>query len=319
MASRCGCSGTCACVLTTDSSLTLSGNGSAASPWLLKVVPNCTTTMNCVAANVTTPVTVTAGKIGVKVSTDTNQALKLGTDGGLYVASASAGGVTIADTPTIDLAGTGQVGNPLTAAWLGAAVSNTNNSGVQLNGTGTAADPLNATWSGISTTPGSPEMSITGRGTPTAPMAVNWSGLPWIRFKLPSLIVANGATDVPIPWSNDTGYGTPPATIGGPSNRVVSTARPGSYIMLVRIRQLLTASATTLGGYFQAYWRNASTMAGIFDFVVSTYGSQWVDMYAAQVVTLTTGGTYTMTVNNFTGSDTAAGGYIFLTLIRISD
>jgi hypothetical protein len=87
--------------------------------------------------------------------------------------------------------------------------------------------------------------------------------------------------------------------------------------MLCRQRFLLTASQTTLGGYYQmSFIRGASEL--MFDAVINTYGGGWVDLNYVEQVSLNNGDTLQIKLNNFTGSN-ATTGTCFLTFFRISD
>lgn len=319
MASRCGCAGTCACVLATDGTISLSGNGSAASPWLMGVVPNCTATMDCVGSNITNPVTYTGGRLGVKVSADANQAVILGSDGGLFVQAGSAAGVSIADTATIDMSGTGASATPLKADWLGATTVNTNNSGVQLNGTGTPANPLNATWTGVTTSVTNPEMVVTGKGTPTNPMAFAWGGLPWTKVAMASIpTIATGVSNYYVTWSAVGGHGSAVVIPNSSNTTQLTCQRSGAYILLAHMRFALTAANAVAGGYIQLYFENASGPTPVTDAVINTPNSGWCDLCYSEQVQLTVGQNYQARVLNASGS-AATGGFLYCTFFRISD
>lgn len=83
-------------------------------------------------------------------SADAGNALTVGSDGALYVPTASSGGlntVATADTATVDLAGDGTAGNPITATVISvpagvAPIVTQNSTTVGLVGDGTTASPL---------------------------------------------------------------------------------------------------------------------------------------------------------------------------------
>jgi len=320
---RCGCSGTCACVLTTDNSLSLSGNGSGQSPWLLRVVPNCDATMECLNGRTDEPLDVTNGRLGVKVSEDDDQVLTTGSDGGLYVPGCAAGAVAIGDTSTVDLSGAGQVGNPLTATWLGNTVTNTPDTGVRIEGNGTPAAPLHANWGGINMAVVNPEITASGNGTPTSPLTLAWSGLPWSKFQAQNLDIVTGATSIPIPnWTLYGGHGGSLMVVGGSvagqPNALFTCQRSGSYIVLFRLRFLLTPAAPTVGGYMQVNYNRVDVAGSTFDAIVNSYNAGWIDLNYVEQVSMVAGRTYDYTLFNNTGAH-GTGGYAWTTFFRISD
>ncbi|MFI7278499.1 hypothetical protein [Streptomyces sp. NPDC049879] len=92
MAGRCGCGGTCACELTADPPLKVTGTGTPlVNPWKLSLEldgkTGCDALTACVANNLGPGLTYDAGsgKIQVKLSTDDGQVARFGGDEGLLV------------------------------------------------------------------------------------------------------------------------------------------------------------------------------------------------------------------------------------------
>lgn len=319
MASRCGCSGQCACVLSTDASLALTGNGSAESPWMLRVVPNCQTTVDCVSQMVSAPLTVQAGQLGLRISTDADQVLTTGSDGGLYVPGCEAGAVAISDTSTIDLSGAGLTGQPLAATWLGA-TTQSNNSGVTLIGNGTPGNPLIPDWGGVNVSVTNPEMNVTGRGTPASPLTFSWAGLPWTKVQQnPLPTITSGTTNYYFTWSTMAGHGTTAMSPNASNAQWLLCQRSGAYLQLTRLRLLLNASQTMqAGGYVQLWFEVAGGTPILWDFVVPTYGAGWVDLSYVEEVQLTSGNNYAMRILNSSGSS-GTSGWVRTTFFRVSE
>jgi hypothetical protein len=177
---RCGCSGTCACTLRAGTGVTISGQGTAASPWVVtagcvcalqagtgvtvtgagttaspwvvSAVPaSCNTTMDCVGSKIGSGLAFNAGTrvVSAKISGDASNTVAFGTDGGIYVPPASAPGsiaITATDTADIDFTGNGTTGAPLTAVLKPAAhsITTTDSADVDFSGDGSAASPLTA-------------------------------------------------------------------------------------------------------------------------------------------------------------------------------
>lgn len=300
---RCGCSGTCSCILQVDETLTLTGNGSVNTPWNLGVSDNCDAAVNCLLGRIDLPLEVNADALlDVKVSGDPDQVLTTGSDGGLFVPGCVAGAVAIADSPSIDLSGTGQVGTPLKADWLGATVAN----GVATAGYGTGlpAQPLKWDWTGLVLSSTSPEIDITGNGTPGAPLSVGFGGLPFSKFTASGFTVANGAT-LTIPWATLEAHGGAPLIISTP-NTDLDVVRSGSFLNAFRMRLSLTAASTTMGGYFLVTMRRTAGSSN-WDVYQSTYGAAYVDVRITDQVTLANTNFHSVTIQNLSGSDATAG------------
>lgn len=93
---RCGCGGTCNCVVTAGDNTTVTGNGSEGNPFVvstdvaLEVTDTDTVDLTLTGTGITAdPYDIQAD---VKVSTDVDNCLVLGTDGGLFVACDGGGG-----------------------------------------------------------------------------------------------------------------------------------------------------------------------------------------------------------------------------------
>jgi hypothetical protein len=275
--------------------------------------------MDCVSSRVDAPLEVDAGRLSVSVSGDDDQVLTTGSDGGLYVPGCAAGAVAIADTSTVDLAGAGQVGNPLTATWLGDTTTNFPDTGVRLEGNGTPGSPLHANWGGVNTAVLNPEITVTGNGTPDTPLTLAWSGLPWTKFNVTAEQVASGDANVLIwNWALVGSHGAAGISVGGtPANSVFTCNRAGAYIMLCRQRFLLNAAQTINGGYFQmSVIRGTSEI--LFDSVINTYGGGWVDLNYVELVQLGGGDQLHLTLFNNTGSNMTVG-TCFTSFFRISN
>jgi hypothetical protein len=317
---RCGCDGACACVLSVDASLNLTGNGSVDSPWLLKAVPDCDATMACIDGRADEPMEVNAGRLSVKVSTDSGQVLTTGTDGGLLVPGVTAGASHVGNTDSVSLAGTGISGDPILATWLGAQLNNVPDTGVQLSGDGTAGNPLHVNWNGISIASVAPEVNVSGLGTAASPLTVRWAGLPWNKFSATNMTIANAVNNFLVPWSPVAGGQGNVIIISGASpSPTLLCQRSGAYIFLMRLRFFLSNTAsTTSGGYFQATLTDITTSAMAFDTILNTYGGSWVDINVTESVQMVNAQTYHLSVYNNTGSG-GVNGAASMTFFRISD
>lgn len=125
MSRRCGCSeSVCACVVTGDgTTITVTGNGTAASPYVIAATGSDTAVEALDTGSVDTTVTGTGTSVDPYVisavvipSGDEGNCVVLGTDGGVYApcADGSATVVHILDTATLDMhiTGTGTSGDP---------------------------------------------------------------------------------------------------------------------------------------------------------------------------------------------------------------
>lgn len=118
MARRCGCSGTCGCVVAGGAGITVTGNGSIANPIVVSFTGGagaaCEAVMDCVGANIGNgmvydPVN---HRLSVLVSGDAGNTTVIGSDGGIYSSGSgggSSGGVTVAQLAASNLIG-GQQG-----------------------------------------------------------------------------------------------------------------------------------------------------------------------------------------------------------------
>ncbi|MFG2225396.1 hypothetical protein [Streptomyces sp. NPDC048644] len=86
---RCGCSGSCSCVVRGAAPITVTGNGSVQQPYLISLGQDgqtgCEAITACVAQNLGPGLTYDkgTGKIQAKLSRDAGQTLRFGSDGGL--------------------------------------------------------------------------------------------------------------------------------------------------------------------------------------------------------------------------------------------
>lgn len=112
---RCGCGGSCGCSLTSGTNTTVIGAGSAANPWQVNAVTNCTEVRNCLTGSQGVFYNPTTGNIRVCLSSNANNALTRDATGCLYV---GAGASTV--TTGCGITGNGSVSTPVAAnvsAW----------------------------------------------------------------------------------------------------------------------------------------------------------------------------------------------------------
>lgn len=113
---RCGCgSSQCTCSVTAGPGVTVDGNGSPASPFVISAEPAevaCEDVRPCLSAGPGVAYDPATGVIGTRLSTDAGNNLIVGGDDGLFV-PATAGGTVATGC---GLAGDGSAGTPLTAA-----------------------------------------------------------------------------------------------------------------------------------------------------------------------------------------------------------
>lgn len=121
---RCGCAGACGCSLAPGPGVAISGNGSAANPYVISAsaASDCEIIQDCIGAAVGPGLEYddAANQFRVKISSAAGNAAAIGVDGGIYAAGGGGSGgltfVSTQDTPCIDLSGQGTTGAPLSAA-----------------------------------------------------------------------------------------------------------------------------------------------------------------------------------------------------------
>lgn len=155
--SRCGCAGACSCALTAGSFVTVSGSGTAASPWVVNAScacalqagtgvtvtgagtsgspwvvsaqpPSCNTTMDCVGSKLGNGLAYngTTRILSARFSADANNVAGPGADGGIYVPNPGAPGsasIIANDSAEVEFSGDGTAAQPLAAALTGQRLS----------------------------------------------------------------------------------------------------------------------------------------------------------------------------------------------------
>jgi len=114
MARRCGCSGTCGCVVAGGAGITVTGNGSIANPIVVSFTGGagaaCEAVMDCVGANIGNGLVYDSvnKRLAALVSGDAGNTTTIGSDGGLYsngTGGGGGGGVTVDQLATSNLIG----------------------------------------------------------------------------------------------------------------------------------------------------------------------------------------------------------------------
>lgn len=112
---RCGCSGSCSCVVVGGAGMAVTGSGSAVDPTI--IAADCTGTVACVGSRLGAGLAYDAagGVLAAKRSADADNTVVFGSDGGLKVPAVAAGGVLTANSGTVTFSGTGLAGSPIVA------------------------------------------------------------------------------------------------------------------------------------------------------------------------------------------------------------
>lgn len=105
---RCGCGGACSCALISSDSVTVTGSGVPANPWIPTVVTNCDEVRDCLSANQGAAYNPTTGVISVCVSPNGGNGLTRDANGCLFV---GAGAATVSTGCGIN--GIGTPGDPV--------------------------------------------------------------------------------------------------------------------------------------------------------------------------------------------------------------
>ena len=115
--SRCGCGTDCQCLIAGTSPVVVTGAGTATAPYVISLGPEqCDTVMDCVGDHLAPTIQLTAGGLlAVTPSTNAGNSLATGSDGKLFVAASTQGGIIPANTATVHMTGTGIAGAELRA------------------------------------------------------------------------------------------------------------------------------------------------------------------------------------------------------------
>lgn len=119
---RCGCAEFCGCSVRAGQNITITGEGTSASPWVIGVSTafnTCADVMDCVGANVVRGIVYNANtrQLTVAYSAGSGNIATAGPDGGIFAS------VAVSDSPTAYMSGNGTTNAPLRVDVVAAALS----------------------------------------------------------------------------------------------------------------------------------------------------------------------------------------------------